>query len=87
MYADDNRDKINGVGRVLRAIASAPTLDPEDLVDVFARLRADLDNAERMAVANLREQGHSWASIAAATGLTRQALHKRYGSAAALATA
>lgn len=82
MYAADNRDRLNGLGRQFRAIAASPLLDPEDLVDVFARLREDLAAAEAAAVANLRAQGHSWASIAAATGLTRQALHKRYGTAA-----
>ena len=79
MYAPDNQDKIKGVGRVLRAMASAPTLDPEDMPEVFARIRRNLAAAEDMAVANLRGQGHSWATIGAAMGMSRQGCVQRFG--------
>jgi hypothetical protein len=81
MYADDNRDKINGIGRQLRAAATSPLLDPEDLARTFGTVRAQLAAAEQLAVDNLRAQGHSWDAIASGLNVTRQAAHKRWGSA------
>lgn len=78
MYAYDNADRLKGLGRQFRSIATAPTLDPEDLAVTFGGIRADLDRAERVAVATLRGQGHSWAAIAAGLGMSRQAAHERY---------
>lgn len=79
MYAEDNKDKIAGLGRQLRAAARATTLDPEDLGAVFDRVRGELEVATAMAVQNLREQGHSWSAIGRGLGISRQAAHKAYG--------
>lgn len=79
MYHDDNKDRVAGLGRQFRSIATSDVLDVEDLALVFARVREDLDSAEALAVANLRAQGASWDRIAAGLGITRQAAHKRFG--------
>lgn len=78
MYADDHRDKITGVGRQFRAMAGSALLDPEDLSATFGTIRTALTAAEGQAVANLRRQGHSWATIGKALGMTAQAAHKRF---------
>lgn len=78
MYAEDNADKLRGIGRQLRAAANAPTLDPEDLEWTFGRLQEELDAARLLAVANLRRQGHSWSAIGRGLGMSRQAAHKAF---------
>lgn len=78
MYYDDNADKVKGVERQLRSMASSEALDPEDLELVFARLRKALDEAEVEAVGNLRGRGVSWARIARVLGVSRQAATKRF---------
>lgn len=77
-YAPDHRDKLAGIGRQLHAIARDVTLDPEDLTDVFGRLAEELAQAQAAAVANLRQQGHSWQAIGAGLSMTRQAAQQRY---------
>jgi hypothetical protein len=79
MYADDNRDRIKGFDRQLRKIATHDLLDVEDLADTFGVIRASLDAAERLAVANLRARGCSWTEIGRGLGITRQAAFKRFG--------
>lgn len=44
-----------------------------------ARARKDLDQVEATLVAQAREKGLSWAQIAEAIGVTKQAIHQRYG--------
>lgn len=58
--------------------------DPAQALAAVDRLRTRLDLAERDAVATMRLRGDSWQQIAAATGVTRQAAHKRWGSLVAL---
>lgn len=57
-----------------RRVAEA---DPADLV-TLAAMRDVLDEAIVAAVKGLRER-HSWAEIAEALGVTRQAAWERYG--------
>lgn len=57
-----------------RQVAQA---DPVDLAAMWA-LRDDLDAAIAHAVAGVRER-HSWADIADALGITRQAAQQRWG--------
>ncbi|MCT7658497.1 helix-turn-helix domain-containing protein [Mycobacterium deserti] len=52
--------------------------DPEiGLTSVGALQRAQL-RLEAIHVANAREQGWSWQAIAAALGVSRQAVHQKY---------
>jgi 1,6-anhydro-N-acetylmuramate kinase len=65
--------------RMLRAwgerVADA---DPEDLAELIA-FREQLDSVTGTAIARMRaERGASWADIARAGGITRQAAHERW---------
>lgn len=44
-----------------------------------ARARKDIEQLEATLVGQAREQGLSWAQIAEAVGVTKQAIHQRYG--------
>ena len=44
-----------------------------------ASLRALLEAVEELQVKNAREQGWSWQRIAVALGVSKQAVHQKYG--------
>lgn len=61
--------------------ADSPGDDPVELLKALRAIadeRADLDRREYFAVLHLREQNVSWEAIAAALGVSRQAVHKRF---------
>ncbi|WOF23811.1 hypothetical protein N8K70_03785 [Microbacterium betulae] len=67
------------VRRVIRS-ASKRVADADEIeLGMLIAIRADLDAAIAAAVKGQRERGVTWAGIAAATGTTRQAAHKRWG--------
>lgn len=68
------------VRRMIRAHGRrvAKGADPIDFADML-KLQAELDEALRDAAQGLRERGHSWADIAAATGTSRQGAQQRFG--------
>ena len=74
----ENDEFASFADRVLAVMARrAASGDPEDL----ARLREVIDKAEAslgLAVAGLRSQGHSWAQIGQALGMTRQSAWERF---------
>ena len=51
--------------------------DPEDALAAVIALRLHADRLERRAVRQALSAGWSWADIADALGVTRQAAHKR----------
>lgn len=50
----------------------------DDLVRI-ARARHELAAAEAVAVRRARVQGFSWAEIGVVLGVSKQAMHKKYG--------
>ncbi|WP_380279602.1 RNA polymerase subunit sigma-70 [Kitasatospora purpeofusca] len=58
--------------------AAAGGRDPAVGLRAVRALRDLADRLEGLQVANAREQGWSWQSIAACLGVTRQAVHKKY---------
>jgi len=62
---------------MLRSVARRNDFDVPDLT-TLAGLAADLDDAVAIAVTNLHDAGHSWATIGDALGTTRQAAFQRY---------
>lgn len=53
--------------------------DPEVGLRAIASLRVLLQSLERLHVSNARAQGWSWQQIAAALGVSRQAVHEKHG--------
>lgn len=51
--------------------------DPEAALAAVVALRRIADKLERLAVANAIRQGWSWAQVADALGVSKQAAHKR----------
>jgi len=45
----------------------------------IAQMRADLSRAEEIAVRRARAAGLSWAEIGTLLGVSKQAMHQRYG--------
>lgn len=69
----------------MNKLSLPPASDPEEALAAVVALRVMADRLERKAVKNAVAQGWTWAQIAQALGVTRQAAHKRH--AAAIATA
>ena len=66
-------------GRIITAVQRALTApDPLDALEALTHLRAALDAFEREQVRRALDQGESFAAIARAVGITRQAAHRRY---------
>lgn len=67
------------VRRIIRAYAQrVANGDVEAIPDMLA-LEQELSTAIAHAVHGLREFGYSWADIATRAGMSRQAVHKRWG--------
>jgi DNA-directed RNA polymerase specialized sigma24 family protein len=58
----------------------ASSRDPAVGLRAVASLRLLLEQLQELQVDNAREQGWSWQEIAAALGVSKQAVHRRYGS-------
>ena len=60
-------------------VAQAEDEDPLRALAATARLHREVSQAEAVAVRRARARGASWAQIAAALGVSRQAVHRKYG--------
>ncbi len=60
--------------------ASTASRDPAVGLRAVASLRRLLETMERLQVHHARAHGWSWEAIAAALGVTKQAVHKKYAS-------
>jgi DNA invertase Pin-like site-specific DNA recombinase len=61
--------------------ASAGSDDPIQALNAIADLHRELDRVEAVTVRSARNAGASWQLIALALGVSRQAVHKKYGRA------
>ncbi|MFB2599398.1 hypothetical protein ACEXQE_16515 [Herbiconiux sp. P17] len=59
--------------------ADAGSNDPIVSLRAVAKLRHELDRIEGVAVRRARNANASWQLIALALGVSRQAVHKKYG--------
>jgi len=60
---------------------SAGSEDPIAALRAVAELRREVERVESVTVRRARAAGASWQLIALSLGVTRQAVHKRYGRA------
>lgn len=65
--------------QIRTAIASASHGEPLPELRRLRALHAELARAEAEQVRRARAQGMSWLAIADAMGVSRQAVHKKYG--------
>ena len=54
-------------------------VNPLTSLEATRQLRTELERRETMLVRRARNQGATWEQIAAALGVTKQAVHKKYG--------
>jgi hypothetical protein len=59
--------------------ASAGSNDPLESLRAIADLRRELDRVEAVAIRRARNAGASWQLVAMCLGVSRQAVHKKYG--------
>ena len=59
--------------------ASAGSDDPIEALNAIAELQRELGRVEAVTVRSARTSGASWQLIALALGVSKQAVHKKYG--------
>ena len=62
-----------------RLAGDTASADPAVGLAGVAALRTLLDSLEQLQVGSAREQGWSWQQIAEALGVSKQAVHQKYG--------
>lgn len=72
------QDRANGIRRQIRALArTGAEWDPDDL-GLLTDLESEVKAARDQVIRALREHGHTDQAIAAALGVTQQAVSKRW---------
>jgi hypothetical protein len=71
---------LTDVTEATQLAAAAAHDDPEIGLAAVVALRQLLDQLEALQVAAAREHGWTWQRIAAALGVTRQAVHHKYSA-------
>ncbi|WP_283137359.1 hypothetical protein [Rhizohabitans arisaemae] len=66
-------------GDLVMLVATADGDDPERALRATVELRRQVDRLEAVQVRRARNRGMSWVQIAQALGVTKQAVHKKYG--------
>ncbi len=71
---------VDVMSETTKVAAAASSQDPAVGLAAVASLRVLLESLEELQVENARAQGWSWQHIAAALGVSKQAVHKKYGA-------
>ncbi|MCX5207111.1 hypothetical protein OG897_37615 [Streptomyces sp. NBC_00237] len=58
---------------------AAKGVDPVAGLSATVEVRREMERLEAVLVRRARTQGRTWADIAAALGISKQAVHKKYG--------
>ena len=66
-------------GTIHALAAGADSDDPIVALNAIAELRKELDRVEAVTVRAARNRSASWQLIALALGVSKQAVHKKYG--------
>lgn len=69
------------VGTIHTLAGEAGSEDPIEALRAIHRLRREVDRVEALAVRRARNANASWQLIALCLGVSRQAVHKKYGKA------
>lgn len=67
------------IGQLSTLVQAAGDDDPIVGLTAVARARGELARIEAVHVRRARNAGMTWAGIAAALGISKQAVHKKYG--------
>ncbi|MEO5745317.1 MAG: hypothetical protein ABIQ53_12125 [Terracoccus sp.] len=67
------------VGDVMRLAEATGDDDPRAALAAARELRREADRTEAAVVRRARVSGLAWADIAAQLGVSKQAVHKKYG--------
>jgi hypothetical protein len=65
--------------RLLALAAAVRGENPLTALEATAGMRAELERWEAVLVRRARNNGATWAQIAAVLGISKQAVHKKYG--------
>lgn len=67
------------VGRLKTLVGSMDGMGPADALHTVAELQKELNRTESSLVRKARQAGLSWEAIALCLGVSKQAVHRKYG--------